>query len=309
VRDLVHETLQSFSIQIQEKGLAMLASVDQDVPLRMDGDPLRLRQVMINVVGNAVKFTSQGEIEMRVSRLGESAGTVTLQFTVRDTGIGIPAHKQQSVFEAFEQGDASTTREYGGTGLGLAISSRLVELMSGRMWVESRPGSGSSFHWTARFANPTSEPLAPATLPKPEWTAVRAQVPLRILIAEDHEVSRRLLKTLVEMRGHSVTAVSNGIEVLRAMEQYEFDVVLMDIHMPELDGLETTAVIRRRGPGGDVPIIALTAESAPGLRERYQAAGITEYLAKPVKPEVLFALIEGMGLQPGGAQSHHPPRP
>jgi signal transduction histidine kinase/CheY-like chemotaxis protein len=307
VRDLVHETLQSFSIQIQEKGLAMLASVDQDVPLRMDGDPLRLRQVMINVVGNAVKFTNQGEIEMRVSRLGESAGSVTLQFTVRDTGIGIPAHKQQSVFEAFEQGDASTTREYGGTGLGLAISSRLVELMSGRMWVESRPGSGSSFHWTARFANPTGEPLAPATLPKPEWTAARAQVPLRILIAEDHEVSRRLLKTLVEMRGHSVTAVSNGIEVLRAMEQHEFDVVLMDIHMPELDGLKTTAVIRRRGPGGDIPIIALTAESAPGLRERYQAAGITEYLAKPVKPEVLFALIEGMGLQPGGAQSHPPP--
>jgi signal transduction histidine kinase len=144
----------------------MLASVDQDVPASGWTAIRRLRQVMINVVGNAVKFTNQGEIEMRVSRLGESAGSVTLQFTVRDTGIGIPAHKQQSVFEAFEQGDASTTREYGGTGLGLAISSRLVELMSGRMW-ESWSGSGSRF--TERlFRQLTGEPLAPATLPKPE---------------------------------------------------------------------------------------------------------------------------------------------
>jgi CheY-like chemotaxis protein/anti-sigma regulatory factor (Ser/Thr protein kinase) len=281
--------------------------VERDVPFQVDGDPLRLRQVLVNVVGNAVKFTSQGEIEVHVSRLDESAGSVTLQFTVRDTGIGIPVDKQQSIFEAFEQGDSSTTREYGGTGLGLAISARLVQLMFGRIWVKSRPGAGSSFHWTARFANPTSEPLSPATLPQNSWSATRAEVPLRILIAEDHELSRRLLKTLVEIRGHSATAVSNGNEVLHEMERHEFDVVLMDIHMPELDGLETTAAIRRRETGARVPIIALTAESSPGLREHYLAAGITEYLAKPVKPEVLFALIEGMCRPPGGAQSPRPP--
>jgi two-component system CheB/CheR fusion protein len=275
--------------------------MDPEVPLRVDGDPLRLRQVLINVVGNAVKFTSRGEIEVHVSRLDESAASVTLQFTVRDTGIGIPVDKQQSIFEAFEQGDSSTTREYGGTGLGLAISARLVQLMFGRIWVKSRPGAGSSFHWTARFANPTNEPLSPATLPQNSWSATRAEVPLRILIAEDHELSRRLLKTLVEMRGHNATAVSNGNEVLQEMERHAFDIVLMDIHMPGLDGLETTAAIRRRETGTRVPIIALTAESAPGLREHYVAAGITEYLAKPVKPEVLFALIEGIYRPPGGA--------
>jgi signal transduction histidine kinase/CheY-like chemotaxis protein len=307
VRDLVNDTLQSFAIQIQEKGLALRVGVDHDVPLWMYGDPLRLRQVLINVVGNAVKFTSVGKIEFRVSRLDQFAGTVTLHFTVRDTGIGIPTAKQRSIFEAFEQGDASTTREYGGTGLGLAISSKLVELMSGRMWVESRPGEGSLFHWTARFANPTSEPAAHATLPQHASTTARAQMPLRILIAEDHEISRRLLKTIVEMRGHSATAVSNGNEVLREIEQHQFDVVLMDIHMPEMDGLEATAAIRRNESISHVPIIALTAESAPGLRERYLAAGITEYLAKPVKPELLFALIEGMGRQPERGKTQHPP--
>jgi signal transduction histidine kinase/CheY-like chemotaxis protein len=307
VRDLVNETLQSFAIQIQEKSLALRSGVDHDVPLRVDGDPLRLRQVLINVVGNAVKFTSRGKIELRVSRLDQSNGIVTLHFTVRDTGIGIPAAKQRSIFEAFEQGDASTTREYGGTGLGLAISSKLVGLMSGRMWVESRPGEGSLFHWTARFANPTSEPVPHATLAENAWTTARAAVPLRILIAEDHEISRRLLKTLVEIRGHIATAVSNGNEALREIKQHEFDVVLMDIHMPEMDGLEATAAIRRNETGGRVPIIALTAESASGLREHYLAAGITEYLPKPVKPEALFALIESIGRRPGSAESEQPP--
>jgi len=263
------------------------------VPVYVGGDPIRLRQVLVNVVGNAVKFTHHGEIEFRVSRLNDSSDGIALQFTVRDTGIGIAPEKQAFIFDAFEQADSSTTRKYGGTGLGLAISSRIVERMGGRMWVESRPGEGSSFHWTARFARAARQEIlspldAGGSARKAEGAPIR-----RILVAEDHEVSRQLLQKLLEMRGYCVTAVSNGNEVLREIEQHVFDLVLMDIHMPELDGLAATAEIRHREqPDRHIPIIALTAESTAGLRERYLAAGLTEYLAKPIRPEKLFELME-----------------
>jgi signal transduction histidine kinase/CheY-like chemotaxis protein len=297
VLELVDETVESFSGDIQDKGLRLDARVDDDVPLTLCGDPLRLRQVLINVVGNAVKFTASGDIEVRVARLEQTGEGVSLQFSVRDTGIGIAPEKQQSIFEAFEQADSSTTRKYGGTGLGLAISSKIVALMSGRMWVESQLGQGSTFHWTVRFANPgNAESDRSRSAEKPSTAALSPIAPLRILIAEDHDISRQLLRTLLEMRGHSVTDVSNGTEVLREMERHTFDIVLMDIHMPELNGLEVTAAIRsKEQEGPHIPIVALTAEAASGLRERYLAAGITEYLAKPVKPETLFSLIENMG--------------
>ncbi|MBZ5592341.1 MAG: response regulator [Acidobacteriia bacterium] len=299
VRQVVDDTLQSFLADARSKGIQLRSSVDASVPLRLQGDPLRLRQVMVNVVGNALKFTDRGEIESRVSRIPDSSAGVLLQFTVRDTGIGIPPEKQRSIFEAFEQADSSTTRKYGGTGLGLAISARIVELMGGRMWVESQPGQGSSFHWTARFAT-ASEKDARVVLDTAKMeTPVAATPSLKILVAEDHDMSRQLLKKLLEMRGYLVVAVTNGNEVLREMEQQAFDLVLMDIRMPELDGLGTTAEIRRREQGGKpMPIIALTAEAAEGLRERYMASGITEYLAKPIKPERLFELIEKMQRDP-----------
>jgi CheY-like chemotaxis protein len=295
VLELVDETIRSFSPDVQTSGVRIEAHVNADVPSRLCGDPLRLRQVLVNVVGNAVKFTREGEIEVQVSRLDEPAETVALQFLVRDTGVGIPAGKHQSIFDAFEQADSSTTREYGGTGLGLAIASKIVGMMGGRMWVESQPGHGSSFFWTTRFARPALEEAGPPErLEQPKPT--QAAVPLRILLAEDHDVSRKLMKKLLEMRGHQVTAVCNGRQALEEKDRHVFDVVLMDVHMSELDGLSATAAIRRKEQGAPpVPIVALTADAGDGLRERYLALGFTDYIAKPVKPEALYALIEGLG--------------
>jgi len=293
---LVDETLRSFSGELQRKGLTLQSHVDDDVPLRLRGDPLRLRQVLVNVVDNAVKFTSEGGIEVRVSRLDASAGQAVLQFVVRDTGIGIEPGKRLSIFEAFEQADSSTTREYGGSGLGLAISSRILQLMGGRIWVESEPGRGSSFYWTASFAQPSLEKSTPErNLEK----AKESRAPVRILVAEDHELSRTLLKKLLEMRDYHVTAVSNGSEVLEEIGRQTIDLVLMDIHMPGMDGVEATAEIRRREQAGPhIPIVAVTADAAPSLREHYLAVGFSEYLPKPIKPEELYALIESL-VHPG----------
>lgn len=293
VRKLADGTLQSFLGDAKSKGLQLRSYVDASVPLRLRGDPLRLRQVLVNVLGNALKFTERGDIESRISRVPDPAAGVLLQFTVRDTGIGIAPEKQRSIFDAFEQGDSSTTRKYGGTGLGLAISVRLVELMGGRMWVESQPGQGSSFHWTARFATVSGNEAQAAPEDAGAQRFPAATVNLKILVAEDHDMSRQLLQKLLDMRGHTVVAVANGKDALREMEQQAFDVVLMDMRMPELDGIGATAEIRRREKGGrSIPIIALTAEASEGIRDRYVEAGVTDYLAKPIKPEKLFELIE-----------------
>ena len=271
------------------------AHVNEDVPFRLCGDPFRLRQVLINVVGNAVKFTRDGEIKVHVSRIDEHAEDVALQFLVRDTGVGIPAEKQRSIFEAFEQADSSTTREYGGTGLGLAISSKIVGLMGGRIWVDSQPGCGSSFYWTANFARPVLQ-QAPPPIGLEQPAMRQARIALRVLLAEDHDVSRELMTKLLELRGYEVTAVRDGKGVLETMALQTFDLVLMDLHMSELDGLAATAEIRRKEQGGaPLPIIALTADAGTGLRERCLRAGFTEYVAKPVKPGALYALIENLG--------------
>jgi signal transduction histidine kinase/CheY-like chemotaxis protein len=292
VRKLADGALQSFLGDAKSKGLQLRSYVDASVPLRLRGDPMRLRQVLVNVLGNALKFTERGEIESRISRIPDPSAGVLLQFTVRDTGIGIAPEKQRSIFEAFEQGDSSTTRKYGGTGLGLAISAHLVELMGGRMWVDSQPGQGSSFHWTARFATVTSKD-ANGVLETASDDVLPATAKLKILIAEDHDMSRQLLQKLLDMRGYAVVTAANGKDALREMQGQAFDVVLMDMHMPELDGLGTTAEIRRRERGGrPTPVIALTAEASEGLRDRYMEAGITDYLAKPIKPEKLFELID-----------------
>jgi signal transduction histidine kinase/ActR/RegA family two-component response regulator len=293
VRKLADGTLQTFLGDAKSKGLQLRSYVDASVPLRLRGDPMRLRQVLVNVLGNALKFTERGEVESRITRIPDTSAGISLQFTVHDTGIGIAPEKQRSIFEAFEQGDSSTTRKYGGTGLGLAISARLVELMGGRMWVDSQPGQGSSFHWTARFAAVASKDANGVGEVASSDDAIPSTVTLKILIAEDHEMSRHLLQRLLDMRGYNVVTAANGKDALREMEGQAFDLVLMDMHMPELDGLGTTAEIRRREKGGQpTPVIALTAEVSEGLRDRYVKAGITDYLAKPIKPEKLFELIE-----------------
>jgi PAS domain S-box-containing protein len=435
LRDGLADTLRSLAVRAQEKGIELACHVAPEVPDALVGDPLRLRQIIVNLVGNAVKFTEDGEVVLRVEPLARSASKETdkvgLHFSVRDTGIGIPADKQQVIFEAFAQADGSTTRKYGGTGLGLAISTQLVAMMGGRIWVESNPGKGSTFHFTANFGlaqgvaqRPARAPLSSlnglpvlvvddnltnrrileemlgawgmrprlaaggrealaalaeaavagepytlvlldghmpgmdgfdlaerlqqtpslgparvlmltsagqpmdvqrcrqlgigaylmkpvkqselldtilsalgATLERTETAAKISETPeggrhLHVLLAEDNAVNQRLAVRLLEKQGHSVVVASTGREALKALKREPFDVVLMDVQMPEMDGFEATAAIREHEAiGRHQPIIGLTAHAMKGDRERCLAAGMDDYVCKPIHPQELYDAI------------------
>lgn len=253
------------------------------------GDPGRLRQILMNLVGNALKFTNQGEIVVRVMRLQED----TLQFSVSDTGIGISPEKQKSIFEAFVQADTSATRHYGGTGLGLAIVSQLVALMQGRIWLESTPDSGSTFFFTARFGMATAVAVKDAMQPREEPSPAPSTSKLNILVADDNLVNLRLARRLLEKQGHSAVAVGSGREALLALQQQNFDLALMDVQMPDMDGFETTKAIRvqERTSGKHLPIVAMTAHAMSGDRERCLEAGMDSYVTKPVDAMKLFTAI------------------
>jgi PAS domain S-box-containing protein len=459
LRDSLGDTMKALAVRAQQKGLELACHVPPEVPDALNGDPLRLRQIIVNLVGNAIKFTERGEVVVDVGpeigpigpigligpiRPMKGPPNVLLHFAVRDTGIGIPPEKQRLIFEAFAQADTSTTREYGGTGLGLTISQRLVEMMGGRIWVESEAGRGSTFHFTARFGvagggaaagacepeslhdvsvlvvddnatnrqilqemltswqlRPTvadsaaaaldllrraaeaGEPfplvLLDAMMPgvdgftlaeqikehpdlagavllmlssagRPEDAARcrrigvatyltkpvkqselldailtarheagapqrRALAPvavgtrrLRVLLAEDNVVNQRLAIRLLEKAGHAVTVVGNGREAVAAAGRAAFDVVLMDVQMPEMGGFEATAAIRERekAAGGHVPIVAMTAHAMKGDRERCLEAGMDDYVSKPVRADDLFAALDRAT---GGDGSAAPPAP
>jgi CheY-like chemotaxis protein len=252
----------------------------------------------VNLVSNAIKFTERGKVMVRVDVDAQSSTEVCLRFTVSDTGIGIPADKVGVIFEPFRQADGSTTRKYGGTGLGLAISGRLVRMLGGRVWVESEVDQGSQFHFTAHFALQRHLRLAAAEAPPEADDTIDGQVPrecLRILLAEDNTVNQRLAVRYLEKQGHAVAVVANGREVLTALEEESFDLVLMDLQMPEMGGFEATAHIREReqGTGRHLPIIALTAHAMKGDRERCLEAGMDGYLPKPVQgPQLLRAIAD-----------------
>jgi two-component system sensor histidine kinase/response regulator len=438
LRDSLAGSLKTISVRADEKGLELLCEVASDVPDVVMGDPSRLRQIVLNLVGNAIKFTHEGEVTLRVACLEKNDQECKLQFTVADTGIGIPAEKQKTIFEAFSQADTSTTRKYGGTGLGLTISTRLVELMSGKMWLESEVGKGTQFHFTIKLAVGNAQELevgtsVPAEILKgvktlivddnrtnrrildgmlTRWGMKAVQVEsgaealqaladaqaagdpfrviltdmhmpkmdgfgfierirenphmsaatimmltsaghrgdaarcqalgisayllkpirqselrvaiarilgaaehndelplitryslgdageagrsLRILLAEDNPVNQRLAVRMLEKRGHRVAMSCNGREALEALAADTFDLILMDVQMPEMDGFEATAAIRKNevGKGTRIPIVALTAHAMKGDRERCLAAGMDEYLAKPIRPEELDELLE-----------------
>jgi CheY-like chemotaxis protein len=289
VKDLVRATVKDLSVQARNKQLTLECDFPIDIPEMAIGDPGRLRQILMNLVGNALKFTHKGEIMVRVIRLHDGA----LQFSVSDTGIGISAEKQKSIFEAFVQADTSSTRHYGGTGLGLAIVSQLIALMQGRIWVESEPGKGSTFYFTARFGLPTASPTKNETQHRHEPTATKPSRKLRILIADDNLVNLRLARSLLAKQGHSAVDVSSGREALAALEQQSFDLVLMDVQMPDMDGFETTKAIRaqERVSKKHLPIVAMTAHAMIGDRERCLAAGMDSYVTKPVDAAKLFTAI------------------
>ncbi|MCI0568382.1 MAG: response regulator, partial [Acidobacteria bacterium] len=437
LEDHLATTLKTLAPRAHQKGLELNYGIARGVPPTLRGDPGRLRQILINLIGNAIKFTEKGEVSLSIEPITEIGQDVTLQFSIRDTGVGIPEEKQKAIFEAFVQADSSMTRKYGGTGLGLAIVNRLVDMMAGSIWVESQPGQGSTFHFTARFGveqipapcpvqggvaslqgmhvlviddNATnrkileamvrhwemvptlaegggeglaimkesklrSEPfplvlldfqmpgmdgfavveqilkdpdLAGATimmltsagqrgdgarcrelgiaayLVKPirqselleaillavgRGPQERAPSPLitrhtlregrrkvRVLLAEDNAVNQALAVRLLEKRGHSVVVAANGREALKALRQQEFDVVLMDVQMPEMDGFEATATLRaeEKRTGRHMPIVAMTAHAMKGDRERCLEAGMDDYVSKPINPEQLFDAIDRM---------------
>ncbi len=435
LRDAVEDTMRALALRAHQKSLELACHIGPDVAETVVGDPGRLRQILVNLAGNAIKFTKQGEVVVDVRTESAGAGEACLHFAVSDTGIGIPPEKQQLIFEAFAQADSSTTREHGGTGLGLAISSQLVEMMGGRIWLESEVGRGSTFHFTARFGagkglpagavlepeflqdlpvlvvddNATNRRILRETLakwamkptavdsgqaamavldavkmaatpfrlaiidgrmpgmdgfalierirrdpdlsgtpvilltsadsqgsaarcrqlgvrvcvtkpvrqselfdavvtalarpsrlrrpaPRPAGPLAGPGRPLRILLAEDNVVNQKLAVRLLEKRGHTVAVAGNGREALKALENERFDLVLMDVQMPEMGGWEATAAIREkeRLTGGHLPIVAMTAHALKGDRERCLAAGMDAYVPKPIRPEVLLQVMESV---------------
>ncbi len=283
------------SFQAKEKGLRIERRVEPGTPGALRGDPVRLQQVLMNLLGNAVKFTARGSVSLTVAREEtDRAAGIRLRFSVADTGIGISADKLQSIFEEFTQADGSITRRYGGSGLGLSIARSLVRLMQGDLRVQSEPGKGSVFSFSAGF-QPVLAPPAPGGGTAGPVLAPAPPRPLRILVAEDMATNRTLVTRLLERRGHRVVAVSDGQEAVRTLETDDFDVVLLDVQMPVMDGLEASRTIRdpqSRVLRHDVPVVALTAHALAEDRERCLQAGMNEYLSKPIVPDLLIRTVE-----------------
>jgi len=293
LRDCLEVSLDMVAVDAKKKGLVTKYVINGHVPTMILGDPTRISQILINLLNNAVKFTEKGRIRIMVSGEKADNGSYEIHFAVSDTGIGIPDDKMGQLFQSFRQVDASTARRYGGTGLGLAISKKLAEMMGGRMWVESVSGKGSTFHFTIS-AEPTSfdanEIDPPASTDEIQENLDRS---LSILLAEDNLINQIVTQKMLSKLGYRSDVAANGFEVLQALERQHYDVVLMDVQMPEMDGLEATREIRQRWADGRGPvIIAMTASALKGAREECLAAGMDDYISKPVKIEMLRAALE-----------------
>lgn len=298
--DLVTKTLKPLALQAQKKGLNLTSHLSAEAPRQIVADPIRLRQVLVNLVVNALKFTAAGEVAVAVNPRAGPDGKAALCFSVHDTGIGIPHDKQDKLFRAFEQGDSSTTRQYGGTGLGLAISASLVRLMGGRIWVESTQGKGATFYFTIAYqeAAEGSGSLASLSGAVGEGAPGIAPAPatrnLRILVAEDNPVNQKVALGMLRAMGHSVVLANNGVEAVNAWQQEAFDLVLMDVQMPELDGFGAVREIRSREHDTKTHtlIVAMTAHALSSDRERCLDAGMDDYISKPISRKALAQLLE-----------------
>jgi signal transduction histidine kinase/ActR/RegA family two-component response regulator len=287
VREVVRDAVELMSAEATAKGLALAQEVTAEVPARAVGDAHRLRQVLLNLLGNGIKFTGEGGVRLSVRLVRGEGNAVRLGFAVSDTGIGIPTEAQGRLFTEFTQVDSSISRRFGGSGLGLAICRRLVERMGGTIGVESTPGQGSTFHFDVLLTLPRSE-LPPAAPPAREGVVA----PRRILIAEDNATNRLVATRMLERMGDRVEAVENGREAVEAVQRGGFDLVLMDVMMPEMDGLAATEAIRRLGGvQAGIPIIGLTANAMAADQERCLAAGMTHFETKPISASRLGAAI------------------
>jgi signal transduction histidine kinase/CheY-like chemotaxis protein len=269
----------------EDKGIALDCWVEPGVPRAVVSDPARVRQILVNLLGNAVKFTPAGKISASLALASREGGLCELRFAVRDTGIGISEDDLARLFQPFSQAEASTSRRFGGTGLGLAISRSLAERLGGRIWVESTPGRGSVFSFTIRGREAVPASVAATQPLSLEGLRLAAAPPsLRILLAEDNEVNRKVALLMLERLGNKADVAADGVEVLEALRRQTYDLVLMDIQMPRMDGLETTRRIREEQPAGRRPrIVAMTANALLGDREACLAAGMDDYLSKPMR--------------------------
>jgi PAS domain S-box-containing protein len=291
----VSETLKAIVARAEKKGLALEYLHQTGLPERVIGDPGRIRQVLTNLCDNAIKFTAHGGIKVNLQASHLSPDGWTLQVSVQDTGIGIPLEKQKGVFEAFTQADTSTTRRFGGTGLGLTICARLVELMGGRIWVESEPGHGSTFHFTVLVQRVKGDAPTVADQTAGENSAAAAFQgrPLQVLLVEDHPVNQLLATTLLSKWGHQVVLAKNGQEAVNLFSDTTWDLILMDMQMPVMGGLEATRLIRAREPSGQhVPIVAMTANAMESDKIACIEAGMDEHLTKPFNAAALQAAIQ-----------------
>ncbi len=298
VRAALEDVIETLRVRAGEKRLTLVLEVHQEVPETLVGDPMRLRQILINLIGNALKFTEQGEVRLRVGVATELPGELCLHFTVLDTGIGIPRDKQEIVFEAFAQADGSAARRYGGTGLGLSISARLVEMMGGDIWVESEAGHGSAFRFTAIFGRALAGAVEGEALPATPVPAGRTG-PLTILVVEDEDVHREVLTALLTARGHQVVTACNGREALGELSRHRIDLALMDMQMPEMDGFQTAATIRdwERSAGGRLPLIGMSASALGDDPARCLESGMDRFVTKPIDRALLFRIVDGLSAE------------
>jgi signal transduction histidine kinase/DNA-binding NarL/FixJ family response regulator/HPt (histidine-containing phosphotransfer) domain-containing protein len=303
---LLNDLAKMMSVKASGAGLKLHCRTAPDVPPCLNGDSARLTQIILNLVDNAVKFTHDGEIGVSASLVSDLDGFAVIRFEIRDTGIGIPQSRLAVIFDPFTQADGSTTRQYGGVGLGLAICKQLAELMGGEIGVESKEGKGSTFWFTARFEKQAMQIPAAQTAgvsfrtvvgvtTSEVSTAGAATRGARVLLAEDNAINQRVAQSILGKLGCKADVVANGLEAVRALELINYDLVLMDCQMPEMDGFEATAVIRDPDSkilNHKVPIVALTANAMNGDRERCIEAGMNDYLSKPVKKEDLSVVLE-----------------
>ncbi len=290
---LLDAVLEIMSVRAREKNVALRYEIAPSTPTRLAGDPNRLRQILINLVGNALKFTEEGQVLVRVEKHPDDPAEI-VRFSVSDSGIGIPPDQLETIFEAFAQADVSTSRKYGGTGLGLAISRRLVELMNGRIWARNNSSAGATFYFTARLAVPGAPPAAEKIAASPEPTPAHRAAPLRILVADDSEDNRFLVAEYLRSSGCATEFAENGQAALEKFRAGSYDLVFMDLQMPVLDGYEATRRIRaweREHGRPATPVLALTASALESEGSRAIQAGCTEWIRKPVRLSAFRSLV------------------
>jgi len=306
LQNIVQSVCKGLSVLATKKNLELVWTVDQEIPATLIGDPVRLRQILVNLINNAITFTFKGKIQVAVKLISRTEHECEIQGSVVDEGIGISKEKQGNLFDVFSQADDSMTRRFGGTGLGLTICKRLVEMMKGRIWLESEDLKGSTFYFTVKLKIAKRKEAPAPLLISPEGEKISARSSLErlsILLAEDNIVNQKIAMKLLEKRGWQVTAVDNGQKVLDILGKEKFDVILMDAQMPVLDGFETTRMIRsnEKGTGQHIPIIALTARAMNEDKQKCLEMGMDGYVPKPIDRLNLYESIENVVNKKGSA--------